>query len=159
CELVVEEKRLVHIPDRIIELFPNDPDLRTFHAVSYAGVPLLRNDGSVMGHLSALDTKPLDLVPELESAFRIFAARATAELDRMRAEAGVRESEQRFSRLFESAMDAIFELDGQFGIQRANGSAATLFGLSSQALAQRRITELLTAESAKKLRAVTEALD
>src|SRR5437868_7911166 len=88
CERVVEEKRLVHIPDRVIELFPNDPDLCTLNAVSYAGVPLLRPDGSVMGHLSALDTKPLDLVTELEATFRIFAARATAELYRIRAEAG-----------------------------------------------------------------------
>jgi hypothetical protein len=37
CELVVEEARLVHYPDRIIELFPNDPDLTAFNAVSYAG--------------------------------------------------------------------------------------------------------------------------
>ena len=49
CERVVEEKRLVHIPDRVIELFPNDPDLCTLNAVSYAGVPLLRSDGSVWG--------------------------------------------------------------------------------------------------------------
>jgi hypothetical protein len=27
CEVVVEERRLVHYPNRIIELFPNDPDL------------------------------------------------------------------------------------------------------------------------------------
>jgi len=42
----------------------------------------------------------------------------------VRAEKAVRDSEQRFSRLSESAMDAIFELDEQFRIQRANGSAA-----------------------------------
>jgi len=47
CELVVEEKRLIHIPERIIELFPNDADLVTLNAVSYTGVPLLRADGTV----------------------------------------------------------------------------------------------------------------
>ncbi len=28
-------------------------------AVSYMGIPLLDTDGSVMGHLSVLDTKPM----------------------------------------------------------------------------------------------------
>jgi PAS domain S-box-containing protein len=159
CEVVIGQVRLVHYPQRIIELFPNDPDLSAMNAVSYAGVPLLRSDGTVMGHLSALDTKPLELFPELESAFRIFAARAAAELNRLRAESGVRESEQRFSRLFDSAMDAIFELDDQFRVQMANGSAAALFGLSSEDLANSTMTALLTPASAQKLCAVAQELD
>jgi PAS domain S-box-containing protein len=159
CELVVEQNRLVHIPERIIELFPDDADLVTHNAVSYAGVPFLKPDGTVLGHLSALDTKSFELYPELEAAFRIFAARAGAEVNRLRAESGIRESEQRFSRLFESAMDAILELDGEFRIQRANGSAASLFRLGDGDLARRRMTELLTSASAQRLRSVTDGLD
>jgi PAS domain S-box-containing protein len=159
CELVVEERRLVHIPERVIDLFPNDPDLVKLNAVSYAGVPLMRSDGTVMGHLSALDSKPLELFSELESAFRIFAARAAAELNRLRAEAAIRESEQRFSGLFESAMDAIFELDDDFIIQRANGRAASLFGRSSQSLSQSKLPQLFTQASAKKLCSVADGLD
>jgi PAS domain S-box-containing protein len=159
CGVVIEEGRLVHYSERIIELFPNDPDLSAFNAVSYAGVPLLKSDGSVMGHLSALDTKRLELFPELESTFRIFAARAAAELNRLRAEAAIRESEQRFSRLFDSAMDAIFELDDHFQIQMANESASTLFALSCEALSNCKMTELLTPASAQKLSSVAEGLD
>jgi len=159
CEVVIEKGCFVHYPERIIQLFPDDPDLSAFNAVSYAGVPLLKSDGTVLGHLSALDTKPLELPPELESAFRIFAARAAAEVNRLRAESTIRESEQRFSRLFDSAMDAIFELDEQFHIQRANGSAAALFTLSGEALADRKLTTLLTPASAQKLCSVAEGLD
>ena len=151
CERVVEEKRLVHIPERIIELFPDDADLVTLNAVSYTGVPLLRADGTVMGHFSALDNKPMELPEELESAFRIFAARGAAELNRLRAEASIRDSEQRFSRLFESAMDAVFELDEELRIERANGSAGMLFGLSSEQMANRKVSALLSATSAQKL--------
>jgi PAS domain S-box-containing protein len=159
CEIVVEERRLVHYPDRVIDLFPDDPDLVTLSAVSYAGVPLLRADGTVLGHLSALDTKPLALSRELASAFRIFAARAGAEVQRLRAEAAVRDSEQRFSRLFESAMDAIFEVDDQLRIRRANGSAAKLFGFTDEALIDRKLPTLLTAASAQKLDYVSRDLD
>ena len=159
CEQVIEKGRSVHYTDRIIELFPDDPDLVTLNAVSYAGVPLLKSDGTVLGHLSALDTKPMQLLPELESAFRIFAARAAAELNRIRAESAIRESEQRFSRLFDSAMDAIFELDQEFHVLRANESAAKIFAFSGESLAARKITCLLTPNSAQKLEAVAGQLD
>jgi formate hydrogenlyase transcriptional activator len=137
CEQVIEKSCLVQYPERVIELFPDDPELVNLNAVSYAGVPLLQADGAVLGHFSALDTKPLRLSDSVEAVFRIFAARAAAELKRIRAESAVRDSEQRFSRLFESAMDAIFELDGQFRIQRANASAATLFGFPAEGMISR----------------------
>jgi PAS domain S-box-containing protein len=159
CEQVIENACLVHYPDRVIDLFPDDADLHSLNAVSYAGVPLLKSDGTVLGHLSALDTKPLELVPDLESVFRIFADRAAAELNRLRAESKVHDSEQRFSRLFESAMDGIFELDGQFRIQRANGSAACLFGISAEDLVNRSLATLFTASSAQKLATVAQELN
>jgi len=159
CEVVVEEARLVHYPDRIIELFPNDPDLTAFNAVSYAGVPFFRSDGTVLGHLSALDTKYLELPSDLESVFRIFADRAAAEFNRLRAESTIRESEQRFSGLFESAMDSIIETDDQFRIQRANSSAASLFGFTAAELVNRKLTALLTPASARKLGNVADDLD
>jgi PAS domain S-box-containing protein len=159
CEQVIENTCLVHYPDRVIELFPGDADLVKLSAVSYAGVPLLKADGTVLGHLSALDTKPLRLVADVESVFRIFAARAGAELNRIRAEAAVRDSEQRFSRLFESAMDAIFELDDQFRILRANTAAATLFAIPSEALVNHSLTTLLTPRSTQKLSSVAQQLD
>ena len=59
CASVVESKTLVHIPDRLIELYPHDLDLVTLNAVSYLGVPLLDPDGGVMGHMSVLDAKPM----------------------------------------------------------------------------------------------------
>jgi PAS domain S-box-containing protein len=159
CDVVIEEKRLVHYPDRIIELFPNDSDLTAFNAVSYAGVPFFRSDGTVLGHLSALDTKFLELQPDLEAVFRIFADRAAAELNRLCAESGIRESELRFSGLFESAMDSIIETDDQFLIQRANSSAASLFGLPADELVNRKLMALLTPASAQKLANVALELE
>jgi PAS domain S-box-containing protein len=159
CEQVIENTCLIHYPDRVIELFPDDPDLVKLSAVSYAGVPLLRADGTVLGHLSALDTKPLQLAADIESVFRIFAARAAAELTRIRAESAVRDSERRFSQLFESAMDAIFELDDRFRILRANASAANLFAVPGETLVNRSLATLLTPPSTQKLSTVAQQLD
>lgn len=159
CGIVIDEARLVHYPERIVDLFPDDPDLVAFNAVSYLGAPILKSNGSVLGHLSSMDTKPMKLEPELESVFRIFAARAGAELNRIRAEKKIRESEQRFSGLFESAMDAIFELDEEFCVQRANASAATLFVSLGESLTDKRVTSFLSPASAQKLCSVVHDLE
>src|SRR5262245_36914163 len=39
CESVVENRTVVHVPERVVELYPEDEDLRDDGAVSYLGVP------------------------------------------------------------------------------------------------------------------------
>jgi PAS domain S-box-containing protein len=158
CEQVIESKCLIHYPERVIELFPDDTDLVKLSAVSYAGVPLLGPDGTLLGHLSALDTKPFKLTDDVESVFRFFAARAAAEIVRLQAESTLRDSEKRFSRLFESAMDAIIELDHCLQIIRANCSAATLFGVSNESLLNLSLSKLLASCSAQKLSTMAQQL-
>ncbi|MBS1852655.1 MAG: sigma 54-interacting transcriptional regulator [Acidobacteria bacterium] len=159
CELVIESARLVHYPERVIDLFPNDRDLVDLNAVSYTGIPFMTPDGMVIGHFSALDTKPFHLTPELEAVFRIFASRAGAEILRLRTEAEVRNSEQRYARLFASAMDAIFELDHELHIRRANEAAAKAFRLPAEKMLGRKLTLLLGESSARKLLRLAEELD
>ena len=78
---------------------------------SYMGVPLKDGDGTVIGHLAVLDTRPLPDEPRLITVFELFAERAAAELRRLRAETAVREREEKLARLVDGAMDAIIELD------------------------------------------------
>ncbi|MCG3121570.1 MAG: hypothetical protein ALAOOOJD_04725 [bacterium] len=86
CELVITGRQSVHCENNLLKLFPNDGDLRKIGAVSYMGVPLLDVDGKVLGHLAVLDTQPMPQEPRASSVFRIFAARAAAELQRHRIE-------------------------------------------------------------------------
>lgn len=158
CEAVLEQRCLVRYPENVIHLFPDDPDLPRLDAVSYMGIPFLDEDGTILGHLAVVDSKPLPNDPQLEAVFRIFAVRASAELLRMRAESRVRLSEERFSRLFESALDAIVELDEGFKICRANRSALDAFGLEELEATGSSFLQFLTSESADKLRALTRNL-
>src|SRR5215510_9494565 len=147
CEPVIKEAKLVHIPENVAQLFPNDPDLSTFGAVSYIGMPLLDQDGTVLGHLAILDKNPLPLDSRLLSFFRIFAVRAAAEHRRLRAEKEVRQREAKLDRLISSAMDAILELDQDFNITLVNNAAADLFTSTREELLGRNFRELLARKS------------
>ena len=159
CEPVICTQELVHFPDRIMELFPEDPDLEPLNAVSYVGQRVEDLDGSVLGHLAVLDTKPLPAVPRTLALFRIFAARAGAELRRLRAEAEVRDREQKLRRLIDSAMDAIVELDGELTVSMMNPAAALLFACDSDRVRGETFARFLSDDSRHTLRKVVERLE
>ncbi|CAN5156752.1 hypothetical protein BH23VER1_BH23VER1_26580 [soil metagenome] len=158
CEAVLTERKLVHFPDRLLDLFPHDPDLHAVDAVSYMGVPLFDADGEIMGHLAILDTKPLPAEPRLISLFEIFAARAAAECRRMRAQQEVLTREEEVSALLQSAMDGIIVLDESLRIVRANPAAERLFGYPADELGDREVKWFLAGDSAKLLAAYIDDL-
>jgi PAS domain S-box-containing protein len=151
CEPVIDGRRLVHIPDRVVELYPQDPDLKSASAVSYMGIPLEDTDHTLLGHLAVLDRHPLPASPRTEAVFRIFASRAAAELRRLRAEASLREREQKLRRLVEGTMDAIIELDPDLRVTLANPAAATLFGCPVEGMVGADFAQFLTADGLETL--------
>ncbi len=159
CQPVVEKRTLVHIPDRVVELFPGDNDLKPMSAVSYMGVPLFDTDGAVMGHLSVLDTKPMPRVERMVSMFRIFAARAQAEHRRLKVEREVRAREEQLSALLETAMDAILVLGDGLKVVRINHAAARLFGCTEEDIIGENIHGFLVKESAARIETFTRELE
>jgi PAS domain S-box-containing protein len=160
CERVVERSgSLFHIEDNIVELYPHNQVVQQTHAVSFMGLALLDLDGTVLGHLAALDTRPMPADPRLEALFRVFSARAAAELRRLRAEREVREREARLARLVDGVLDAIVDLDRDFLITHANTAAASVFGAAIDELVGTPFLPLLADESAQKVRGLARALD
>ena len=159
CQSVVENREIIHIPDRLIELFPRDDDLVPLNAVSYLGAPLLDPDGGVMGHLGVLDNKPMPRDEQAIALFEIFAARATAELRRLKVEQELRAREGQLSTLLETALDAILVLDGHLNVVRANPAALRLFGCSDEDLTGECLRDFLAADSAARLEAFARELE
>lgn len=151
CETVVENRALIHIPERLIELYPRDDDLVPLNAVSYLGMPLLDTDGNVMGHLSVLDDQRMPRDERAISLFEVFAARAAAELRRLRVELEVRAREAQLAALLESALDAILVLDERLRVARINPAAARLFGCTPEDLLGEPLGEFMSPESAALL--------
>ncbi|GMV14425.1 MAG: sigma 54-interacting transcriptional regulator [Polyangiaceae bacterium] len=158
CQTALDERRTVHIPDRIVDLYRGDPSLRHYGAVSYMGVPLLDVDGAIIGQLAVLDDKPMPPEPRGAAIFQIFANRASAELRRLRAERATREREAQLSQLLGSAMDAIVVLDDDLRIVLVNSAAARAFELDEASCPGRAFRELVEGESADLLRKQASAL-
>ena len=159
CEPVIDSCELFHVPEKVIELYPDDPDLAPIGAVSYMGVPLLDVDGNILGHLAVLDNRPMPKNPRIINLFRIFAARAAAELQRLRAEKVIREREEKLARLVNGAMDAIVDLDGRLEISLMNPAAEAMLACDGKAAVGTSFTDFLVDSSCEKLDQLIAELD
>jgi transcriptional regulator with PAS, ATPase and Fis domain len=131
CETAVRELRVVHVPDRVVELYPRDRvAFPRADVVSYLGVPLIGADRRVLGHLAVVDVRPIPPEKRLLTLFGIFANRAMAEMRRLRLEQEVQERQEEVTRLVDSAMDAIVEIDAELRITMMNAAAEKLFACS-----------------------------
>lgn len=158
CAPVIEGVKLVHFPERLVELFPKDHGLAEIGAVSYMAMPLLDLEGRVMGHLGVIDNKPMPYSERSEKLLRIFASRATAEMLRIRAESSVRESAEKLSRLVASAMDAIIELDRRLNVTLVNPAAEKLLRCVNGDIVGSDFSTFLAAASRDKLRGLVREL-
>ena len=103
CERVLKGNSCI-FPELIQEQFPQDRDLVALEAQSYLGIPIYDSNRSVIGHLAALDTKPmLDLTGQ-ELFLQIFAARAGIEIECLYKEESLQKSLQELSD-FKYALD------------------------------------------------------
>jgi len=159
CEVVLAERQLVLYPDRILEIYPDDPELKALGAVSYMGVPLFDTAGEIMGHLAVLDTKPLPTEPRLSSLFAIFAARAAAECRRLKAEQQVRAREEQLAALLDSAMDGVVVLDSGGMVRRVNPAAEKLFGCTAEDLLGENFRDFLPPDSAAQFDTLVKEID
>lgn len=155
CEQAIEKHDLVFYPDRVIEITSHD----FYGAVSYLGMPLLDVDGRILGHLAVIDTRPMPEEPRVQTVFRIFAARAGAELQRLRAEKEVRQGRDKLTRLIASAMDAILELDHDLHVTHINPAAEKLFKCAEAQLVGQDFRKFLSADGGEKLQNLIKALE
>ncbi len=85
CESVYEGQNVV-FPEKVQERFPDDHYLKEFKIESYIGFSLMNESGKTTGILGVMDDKPIVDIATVKSVLTIFASRAGAEIQRMRAE-------------------------------------------------------------------------
>jgi len=123
---------LVHYPTGVSRLFPRAVPLVERGIDSYMAVPFLDGAGHILGHIAVFDERPMPAEPRRLSFFRIFAARATAELQRLRAEYRLSESEARYRDLYENAPCAYVVVGPDGRILDVNRRLTEMLGYSTE---------------------------
>src|SRR5262249_10381298 len=87
---------LAHFPSGVLQRYPQALFLKARNIEGYMAVPFKDGAGHVVGFLSVFDERPMPAEPRRLFILRIFAARAAAEFERLRAEQRLQESEARY---------------------------------------------------------------
>ena len=135
-------------PSGLRQHFPEGPDEALLPgAESYAGVPLNDSSGAPLGVIAVASRRPLTQLDRVESMLQIFAVRAAAELEQLRATEALRRSEASYRAIFETTEDAIFLHDWDSGaIIDANPKACANYGYSREELLLLSVGELSSGE-------------
>jgi PAS domain S-box-containing protein len=108
--------------------FPGDRMLAEERIEAYLGTALRGPDAAPVGVLAVMSERPIPPVRDLDALLGIFAARAGAELERLRAEAELQASEARFRQIVTACVEGVAVLDGSGRSLYANPQLVRLLG-------------------------------
>ncbi len=136
-------------PSGVQKLFPKDHLLVEMGIEGYFGSPLFDTHGKPVGIIVLLHTEPIENQEIVENLFKIFSERISAELERMKADKALRESEQRLGDIYETAPLAFVIWDRECRVTNWNRHAEKTFGWSAEEVIGHNFFEFLLPESAK----------
>ena len=133
CEDVIAGELCAYASD-VQMLYPDDQLLVEMGVEGYIGAPLTDSEGNTLGIMVVLFEQPVENMALSGSLMRIFAVRASAEMERMRAEAARRESEERYRTLFEESRDAVFIASMEGKLLDVNPAGLEMLGYPEEEL-------------------------
>ena len=90
--------RRFFVPQGVRQRFPDAAHLCGWNAEGYLGIRLLSLTGEFRGIVAVVHDRPFEDTAIARSVIAIFSARAAAEIDRVEADEGLWENEQRLAK-------------------------------------------------------------
>lgn len=135
CSLEVGGETTV-ILDRLQEHFPDNPFLQELDAQAYVGTPLWGQDGSPLGCIAALWSRPVQDSSTAKNLLGLVAPRLAAEIE-------AELESDRFRALFDSSPSAVFQLEADGTIAFTSESTETILGYAPGTLTGRPLLALI----------------
>ncbi len=158
CANVLDKGSCCH-PHNVQQLYPDDQLLVDMGVDSFIGVPLFSSDNRVIGLIEILDSKPMKLQQQLAEILEIFAARASAELERDKIHRRLENTRQKLALHVQQTPLGVIEWDIHFCVTDWNPAAEKIFGYSKQEALGKTATELIISdESLPCVDAIWQAL-
>ena len=142
CETVVGKQTRVY-PEGVAEMFPDDRFLTGEKIQAYIGVPLFDGEGRPQGLIAVMSRKPMKNTDLPVSIMKIFAERASAEMERTRALARLMQNERHFRKLMDQAADGIVVAAPDGSLTYANERTCQLLGYKISEVIGRKFRDFL----------------
>lgn len=146
CEQVATRDACV-FESGVARAFPADHLLAEMGIEGYAGRPLIDGQGQLLGLLVVLFRKAVPNPPLVEQLLRIFAIRASSELERLHFSRRLAEQEQHFRQVFLNSPLPYQSVDRNGCLLDVNPAWARLFGFSRDAVIGRPFRGFLAQEA------------
>jgi two-component system cell cycle sensor histidine kinase/response regulator CckA len=137
-------------PRDVQALFPGDDLLVEMGIHAYFGVPVRGAHGVTRGLLVALDDRPRESLPELESILGMFAARAAAELERLDAERELRASEERYRMIVSTCAEGVWTIDAAGSTTYVNPQMSRMLGYAPEEMLGRSVLDFMDEPSRRR---------
>jgi PAS domain S-box-containing protein len=132
-----------YYPANVQALFPNDPPLAELGVESYMGTPIRNATGEALGVVAALHDGPIEDATTAQAIMAIVAARAGAELQRLRAENAFRQSGAVSAAILAASLDCVITIDGMGRVVEFNSAAEQTFGHRRDDVIGREMAEVI----------------
>jgi PAS domain S-box-containing protein len=147
-------------PNNLQKKFPDDEDVSIQGWESYGGAPLRDVEGKPIGVLVVMHRQAMGNPDLVRSLLQVFSERASAELERKRAEEALRRSEQRFSTIFQSSPVAMFltQFSNEYVVKDINSAFERLFERTHDNVIGRTTAQLGMYDSLESREAILDEL-
>ncbi len=102
---------LLYYPSTVAERFPGDTQIAELGVQSYMGAPLFGASGEAIGIVAIMHDEPLTDSVVASRIMTLFALRAGAEVERLRADAELAAREEMYRKAIASADGVVYQLD------------------------------------------------
>lgn len=131
------------IPRGLSEIYPDADVIQKYRAEGYIGTPLQSADGQLLGLIGVLSRRPMDVTPRSVEIVEMFAARAAAEVQRLRVEASLRKSEEEYRIVADAIPALILLLDRNGTFRFVNAAIKSWFGVEPKDAKGRHLSEII----------------
>ena len=139
---------MLAIEDKAGELFPRSSAILPIEPRGYASTRLVTSSGEALGTLAIYDDKPLQDPEHVASVLRLFAARASSEIERLERERLLRESESSYRRVLETAHEGIWMVDSDGVTTYVNIGLASMLGFTQDEIFGKKMQDFVAKEDA-----------
>jgi PAS domain S-box-containing protein len=160
----VVDGTVCHVRDSVADLYPGDAGLRQMGAQSYVGTAMRASTGEVLGIVNAIHDRPIDASVRPEGVIQVFAARAAAEIERLRAGREIERQRIFADSLLDMVASLVIVVDPEGRVVRFNRACEQTSGWTEAELRGRVFWEALRpaearAEAARYFRGGTSPLE